>query len=255
MKKIVLLAMLLVSTTAFADKIVLTENNSVAFNEKVTSEFVSKKILEVMTKSLKTKKLYLVMDTPGGSVGAGLQFIDIVKALDIEVHTITLFAASMGYQIVQELGTRYITESGILMSHRGAVSGMSGQIPGELNSRVSFIHTMLNKMSERASKRLGISKKKYDSLIFNELWSFGKNAIDTNQADKVAQVTCSKELLKGTYKKKFFTFMGSLEVTFSKCPLITAPVGVNFGKGIKNENKAKLIKYFSTKKRRAFLTF
>jgi ATP-dependent Clp protease protease subunit len=115
--------------------IILTENNHINFNEKVTDEFVAKKQLELFTKNnllYRHEPLYVVLDTPGGSVTAGLAFIDNIKSLGRPVHTITIFAASMGYQIVQELGIRYITPSGTLMSHRGAISGISGQVPGEL---------------------------------------------------------------------------------------------------------------------------
>lgn len=109
-----IIGLLVLTGAAFAktEKIVLTEANSVIFNQEVTSDYVSKKTLEVITKSTRSNVIFLVLDTPGGSVSAGLSFIDTIKSLNIKVHTITIFAASMGYQMVQELGTRYIMPSG-----------------------------------------------------------------------------------------------------------------------------------------------
>jgi ATP-dependent Clp protease protease subunit len=218
--------------------IILTENNHINFNEKVTDEFVAKKQLELFTKNnllFKHEPLYIVLDTPGGSVTAGLAFIDNLKSLGRPIHTITIFAASMGYQIVQEMGTRYITPSGTLMSHRGAVSGMSGQVPGELNSRLDHIGKLLEGMNQRAAKRLNMSLQDYKNAVVNELWSFGQGSVDSNQADVVANVSCSKELLSKSEQKQVETFFGSVEVSFSKCPLIAGPIAFKFSKDFKRE--------------------
>jgi ATP-dependent Clp protease protease subunit len=252
-KYLVSLAMLL--NIAYAKSLVLTEENSVVFNQQVSEEFVSKKTLEIILKSSKTSPIYLVLDTPGGSVMSGLRFIDVIKSLKIEVHTITLFAASMGYQIAQELGTRYITPSGTLMSHRGAVSGIGGQIPGELNSRLNFIGSILSGMSERASKRIGVTKEQYDASIVNELWSFGQQAVNTNQADQVINVTCSEKLVKETYEQEMFTIFGAAVLKFSKCPLISSPIGVEFKKEVKPENFDKIKNLLKSKKASVGITF
>jgi ATP-dependent Clp protease protease subunit len=256
MFKIILAATLLAAMNqSKAANIVLTENNSVVFNKQVTGEYISKKTLEVLAKSTKANPIYLVLDTPGGSVTAGLQFIDSIKSLNVQVHTITLFAASMGYQMVQELGRRYITQSGTLMSHRGAVSGMSGQIPGELNSRVAFIQSLLDGMSERAAKRLNISKKDYDAAVVNELWSYGDAAVASNQADEIAKVTCSKELLSGSVTEVELTIFGPVEIVFSKCPLIVAPIKITFSRQIKFEDAQRIKHQLTNQKRKGFLTF
>jgi ATP-dependent Clp protease protease subunit len=252
-KYLVSLAMLL--NIAYAKDLVLTEENSVVFNQAVSEEFVSKKTLELLIKSSKTSPIYLVLDTPGGSVVSGLRFIDVIKSLKIPVHTVTLFAASMGYQIVQELGTRYITPSGTLMSHRGAVSGIGGQIPGELNSRLNFIASMLSGMSDRASKRVGVTKEQYDASIINELWSFGQQAVDTNQADEIINVTCDSSLIRETYEQEVFTIFGAAVLKFSKCPLISSPIGMEFKKEVKPENFSKIRKLLESRKTTVGITF
>lgn len=219
-------------TNSNAEKIILTEDNSITFNQAFTSLYVAQKQLEVMVKSAKlpkNKPLFIVMDTPGGSVPAGLNFIDTVNSLDRKVHTITIFAASMGYQTVQELGTRYITRSGILMSHRGSLSGLSGQVPGEINTRLSHIERILDDMNKRAAKRTGMSLKNYKDAIQNELWLSGEEAVAQNHADKIANVSCDQKLIKGTTETQLNTIFGPVSLKFSKCPLISEPVEVKFG--------------------------
>jgi ATP-dependent protease ClpP protease subunit len=47
--------------------------------------------------------IYLFLNTPGGSIQTGLEIIESLKGLDRPVSTVTLFAASMGFQIAQNL--------------------------------------------------------------------------------------------------------------------------------------------------------
>lgn len=235
-----------------AENIVLTEENTISFNQPFTGMFVSKKQLEIMKKSSNlpsNKPLFIVMNTPGGSVHAGLNFIDTVKSLNRKVHTITIFAASMGYQVVQELGTRYITPSGILMSHRGHLSGLSGQVPGELNSRLSHIESILNGMNVRAASRVKMSLESYKSAIINELWVSGEEAVDKKHADKLANVSCSKKLVEGVESVEFNTIFGPITVKMSKCPLISEPIEVAFG-NIKNPAQREAIFKFLNKRRK-----
>ena len=246
-----LTALAMICNIAYAEpaKIVLTESNSIVFNQQVSGEYTSQKTLEIMAKSLKASPLYLVLDTPGGSVTAGLKFVDTIKSLGIPVHTITIFAASMGYQFVQELGTRYILPSGTLMSHRGSVSGMSGQVPGELNSRVNHLQAILSGMSDRAAKRVGMSKEAYDAAIINELWVDGNNAVATGHADAIANVKCDDRLLKETYTKEANTIFGRVTLEFSKCPLISSPIGFSFNREVKPENFEKIKRVLEAKRR------
>lgn len=256
MIRFLMLCLLTTYSMASTRDIVLTENNSITFNQAFTASYVSKKQLELLVKDSVLpagKPIYIVLDTPGGSVSAGLSLIDTIKSLNRNVHTITLFAASMGYQLVQEAGIRYITPSGQLMSHRGAVSGLSGQVPGELNSRLNMIQDTLQGMNERAAKRVGISVEQYQSLIINEYWVSGSSAVSAKHADFVSNVTCEKKLIKETYKEEFLTPFGSINVVFSKCPLLTLPISASFGNNMTPKQKTKAVKFFNSKRRKIAL--
>jgi ATP-dependent protease ClpP protease subunit len=259
MFKFLVLAALLTGTANAATTIVLNESNSIAFNQQVSDDYVAKKQVEFMGKDLrlpKTQPIYLILDTPGGSVMAGNAFIDFIKSLNRPVHTIVLFAASMGYQITQELGKRYITTTGTLMSHRGAVSGLSGQVPGELNSRLKMLEDALTGMNVRAAKRVGMSLEAYQAAIISELWVSGESAVKGNHADDIANVSCDKTL-SGTYTEEFATVFGPVQVEFSKCPLISVPIGFKIGnKAIAgNSNGARAVRSFLSSSRQVKLTF
>jgi ATP-dependent protease ClpP protease subunit len=227
MKLFLCLGLMLVSTLGFSKSIVLTEKNSISFNNQFTGGFVAQKQLEASSKCYASEgsDIYVVLYTPGGSVSAGQLFFDTLNALPCNFHTITIFAASMGYQTVQNLGKRYILPSGILMSHRASIRGLSGEIGGELNQLLKLLQDNIRELNTIASDRIGISLEKYESLIADELWLTGSQAVKDNHADEIVSVRCDKNF-SGSYIQKFRSFFGILDVEFAKCPLITSPLSV-----------------------------
>jgi ATP-dependent protease ClpP protease subunit len=210
--------------------ITLSKSNSINFNSKFTSSFVAKKQIEAMAKCLSNigSEINIVLYTPGGSVAAGQRFFDTLNALPCKFNTITLFAASMGYQTVQNLGKRYIVPSGILMSHRAFVSGLAGEIDGELESIFSLLKTNVNELDKIASKRVGIELKEYKELIRDELWMTGHEAVSMKHADELVLVKCDSTL-QGTYIDTVSTMFGPLDVEFAQCPVITGILSVRRG--------------------------
>lgn len=227
MKKLLTLLLLSVCSLSFGKTINLTEANSINFNNQFTGQFVATKQQEASKKCYANEgsDIYIVLYTPGGSVSAGQLFFNTLNALPCNFHTITIFAASMGYQTVQNLKSRYILPSGILMSHRASISGLSGEIGGELNQILKLFETNIRELNTIAATRVGITVDDYEKLIADELWLTGKGAVETGHADEVVLAKCDKNL-SGTYIQKFRSFFGVLDVEFSKCPLITSPLSV-----------------------------
>lgn len=224
-----ILPLLLICSTAFAGVINLKEANSINFNNRFDSKFIAKKQLEASNKCYENKgsDIYIVLYTPGGSIAAGQLFFDTLNGLPCNFHTITIFAASMGYQTVQNLKTRYIIPSGTLMSHRASLGGLSGELGGELDSILNYYKTSTEEMEKVASKRVGLTLESYRKAISDELWLTSSQAVKLNHADKVTLARCDEELLGESYIQKFRSFFGSVDVEFSKCPLIVAPLSIN----------------------------
>lgn len=212
------------------DVIELTQDNHINFNMPFTGDFVSKKQLELAEKLPKLSKnepFYVVLNTPGGSIDAGNDLISFINAYKKNVKTITLFAASMGYMTVQSLGERILLPSATLMSHRASISGLGGQVPGELITRLNLIVTSTNSLLKVAADRVGMSVDSYKKLIHDELWLYGVQAITAGHADRIALVKCSNNLFKGESVSEVQTPFGfSVKVKFSKCPLVTEPLGI-----------------------------
>lgn len=233
----------------------LEAKNTVVLRGPVTVDSVSQVMVKLKRASRKLRKnatIYLVIDSPGGSVFAGLSLIDFMKALPQKITTITLFAASMGFQIVQNSDHRMITTNGTLMSHR-ARGGVNGQFDGELESRYKMVKRAIDYMDTVASKRMGLSLKSYKSLILNEYWVHGFDAVSGKAADEQILVRCGASL-DGVDPVKLKTLFGTINAKFSKCPLIKVPVSVVFeSKNKKNLNYLKYLHRVSFKDYNKFM--
>lgn len=225
---------MLVSCPIKADErktLILSEDNTVVMNEAFRGQSVAKlqnKLISLSQTLDEDDEIILVMDSPGGSVIAGMMLIDTVNAIPQKVHTLTIFAASMGYQTVQALGNRYILPSGILMSHRAHIGGLSGQIPGELNTRLAFYEELTGQLDIISSKRVGLSLADYKHLVRDEYWSGSAKSVKENHADEIVNAKCDKSLM-GIETKRYDTMFGSFYVDFSKCPLINMPLDIRGG--------------------------
>jgi ATP-dependent protease ClpP protease subunit len=216
-----------------SETILLTEQNSMTFRGPVTPESVANFQRAIITRSHSLKKddiIYIVMDTPGGSVMDGAQMIDTVNALPQKIKSITIFAASMGFQFVQNFDERLITSSGVLMSHR-ASGGFRGEFggdgKGELITQLNFIVKILKRFDDIAAGRMLIPTKEYQEMIRDEYWSFGQTAVDEGAADKVVKVICDKKLMEGTETLEISNMFFKSRASFSRCPLISSPISIS----------------------------
>lgn len=218
--------------SAETKEIILTKDNTLVLNQAFSGKSVSSLMGEAKKLDANLKSgypIYLFLNTPGGSVQAGLELIEFFKGVNRPVHTVTLFAASMGFQLVQNLGKRYILEHGVLMSHK-ASGGFRGEFGGggsQLDSRYTMWLRRLNILDSKTVSRTNGKKtlKQYQADYDNELWLNGSEAVVNGYADEVASIKCSSGL-NGSEVKTFRSRGFSLNVEFSNCPIITSPISV-----------------------------
>lgn len=233
MKILVLLMALFTFSVGAAETVTFNEDNTVSLKDAVMSGSVTQTINELAKRENNSEPvIYLVLDTPGGSVFAGLNLIHYLKGYKKPVKTVTIFAASMGFQIVNgNPGDRLIVDTGVLMSHP-----MSGGLGGEmgnglsLDNRNGYIKEIIDTMDKQAAARTKgkVSLAEYQKAYDNELWTTGQNAVDKGYADAVTQASCTESLSSSVEtidEREFigFTMMGPLALQIkyevSKCPL------------------------------------
>lgn len=222
------------SATKPKDVTLLTKSNVVAVNEEVSSASVAKWVQKARALDqvgASDSPIILVMYTPGGDISAGLDLIEALKGLRRPVITVTMFAASMGFQIVQNMGQRLILKNGILMSHRarGQMEGeFGGTTPSQMDSRYGFWLSRINELDQVTVDRTNGKQTlaSYQKSYANEMWRTGDSSVKEGYADKVVTAACDSTL-NGTTKETG-NFMGmTVHYELSECPLITGAVNVS----------------------------
>jgi ATP-dependent protease ClpP protease subunit len=239
------------------DLIVLNEANTVSLRGVVDGSSVAEVIKgieklndqkvpligKIRHKLFTPKPIYLVLYTPGGDVGAGLELVEAIKGSVRPVHTITMFAASMGFQIAQQLGTRYILETGTLMSHhaKGSVGGeIGGRGTSQIQSRLGYFERLLTELDLQTVARTGGKQTlaSYQEAYDHELWVSGKESVAQGYADEVVTVRCDASLAGyEMHTVDIPTPFGNIAVDYdsAKCPLNSAPKNARPHKQIVND--------------------
>jgi len=233
MRIVLLILTLIMSFPSFSKEIILTKDNTLVLDRAFTAESVSDLITDARKMDAELKSgypIYLFLNTPGGEIQAGLELIEFLRGINRPVHTISLYAASMGWQLLQHLGDRYVLQFSVLMSHkaRGGFRGEFGGGLSQLDARYNLWLKRIDMMDKKTVERTKGKKtlQQYRSEYDNELWLSGQEAVDNGYADEVVTVKCSREL-NGTKKSSFETMFGiDIQVEMSECPIVTSPVAV-----------------------------
>lgn len=234
-KFLVILGLLIGFTAQAQETVTLSKRNTIVMNQEFDSDtvaVVAQQALELHSSLPAGVPINLVLDSPGGSIFAGLELIRNLNSLGRRINTISLFAASMGFQTAQGInGSRYIVKDGTLMSHK-AKGGFQGEFPGQLDSRYQYVLGVVTDMNKVAVSRTAgkMTLAQYDALIENEYWCTGQRCVDKGFADAVTNVRCDASLSGTTTKNLnlggFFGIALSAGVVFSDCPTITGPLAV-----------------------------
>jgi ATP-dependent protease ClpP protease subunit len=119
--------------------------------------------------------IYLVINSPGGSVLGGAQIITAMQDVKSPVYAICIqLCASMAFMIHQYAKERYMTDRAILMSHQASM-GVQGEFE-QIRSRFNMLLDYVAKLEVPIAKRAGLTIQEYRRLIDNELWIDSDNA-------------------------------------------------------------------------------
>lgn len=233
--RFILAMLLLFSVTVLSAKeITLTEQNTMSLNGPVDGNSMTSLMVELqrLNKIETSDPIYLVLNTPGGSVYDGFDFIRFAQTSKRKVHTITIFAASMGFQIVESLGSRYVTSYSTLMSHKVKGGFGNTEMPGQLDSRYGHLLSHIREQDSLVVSRTNGKQTlaTYANLIQNEYWANSGKSITDGFADEEVSPKCDKSLEATHVQYIDFGFF-ALNVEFSNCPLITSPVSISIASG------------------------
>ena len=141
----------------------------------------------IKTASQKQEPVYVLIDSPGGSVLTGGAIVSAIEASPAPVYTVCLqLCASMGAMIHQYGTKRYTASRSILMFHdaSGGFFGPFQQVASQMNMIARFV----NKMFANTAKRSGQNYKDFVSKIGSEVWVDGEDAVALKYSDGVVNV-------------------------------------------------------------------
>lgn len=240
--------------------IVLTKDNTISLNDVIDGELVPNVLTKAkeLDQSFSLGKLYgkrkepiyVFVRSPGGEIQLGLEMLEALKGLNRPVDTITSFGASMAFQTVQSLGTRYILKTGVLMSHRakGGFEGeFGGQKPSQIDSRKDLWESRLNEMDQQTVDRTNGKQTlaSYQKAYASELWVTGTQAVEQGYADAVVSVRCDESLSGVTTKT--VNFMGIINISYDldDCPLNSSPMNPRVANILTNRGTKKFEEFLA----------
>lgn len=229
MRVFLILMILSFGSTSFAEVVTLTPKNTIAFRGQVDGASVAA-LQQALADKVEERgnlkyTIYLTIDSPGGDVLAGNDFIEFAKTYP-NVKTITIFAASMASAIVNQLpGERLILKTGISMFHK--IKSSSKGTPEQIENDLKFLKQLEVVLEQANADRMKLSLQQYKEKIRDDLWLHGAESVRQGAADKVVTVVCSKSLLKNTksISESFFGMFATNSI-YSSCPLIRQPLAV-----------------------------
>jgi len=128
------------------------------------------------------KPLYIFIDSPGGSVVDGANFVAAMQSVKSPVYTVCFrLCASMAF-IIHQYGTkRLMIDRAILMSH-WASFGTQGDLE-RVKSFTDFLQDYIDRFSSEIAKRAKMSQDKYQNLISHDLWMDSRKAKELGFSD------------------------------------------------------------------------
>ena len=222
------------SSSNAKDVVVLSKDNTAVLSGEVNGDSVGAVMLKVKelnrVHSFSSKPIYLFLNTPGGEIQAGLEMLESLRGSSRQVNTITLFSASMGFQIVQNLGDRLIVKNGIMMSHRaaGEISGyFGGQAPSQMDSRYALWLSRIKEMDQQTVSRTKGKQtlESYQKAYADELWLTGNQSVEQGYSDRIVVVRCDSSL-DGVTSHTVSVFGLTLSYDLDNCPLNTSPMNI-----------------------------
>jgi len=218
------------SKTIPEERIILTEKNMVQLKGEINEITAGKVIGDILNirKTNADGKIYLVIDSPGGEVDAGLQLIDFLDTQS-NIIPIAIKAASMASAILESMQERLIIAGSTLMFHRAAGQFSGYFSDGEVESHLAYAKKMILKMEKQNAKRLQLTLEEYRKQVTAELWMYGEEAIEKHAADRIVKPVCDANLMSKTIQEDRQGLFGSAIIVWSACPLITLPLSVTQG--------------------------
>jgi len=154
------------------------------------------------------KPVWILIDSPGGSVITGAQIVSAIESAGVEVNTVCLTICASMAAIIHQYGTnRYMVDRSILMFHE-ASGGVGGTVP-QMLSQLTTMNRYIQKMIAHIATRAGLSFKDLDSKLASELWLDAEDSLKQKFSDGTLNVYYEEEKAVNPPEKGLFPLFGT----------------------------------------------
>lgn len=133
-----------------------------------------------------TAPVYLIINTPGGSVTSGAEIIQVMQSTTVPITCmIETEAFSMGALIAAYCDKVYIHKFAMMMFHE-AQYGVQGS-ETMIKTRVAATQKFLDQIFADVALQLGLTLPEFRKLIKNELWLSANESVSMGLADAIIE--------------------------------------------------------------------
>nr|DAH53384.1 MAG TPA: hypothetical protein [Caudoviricetes sp.] len=154
----------------------------IIFNKSVDSGILEKIALYILKWNAedkdipvdKRKPIWLYTQSPGGSVIAGFNVIDVIASSQTPVYTLCFSqCCSMGFHIFIAGHKRYAFKNSILMMHDGEISVSNSS--SKAKDTMKFFDTMEKRIKDYTISRTAIDSDTYDNMYEKEYYMYAND--------------------------------------------------------------------------------
>ncbi|MEE2808056.1 MAG: ATP-dependent Clp protease proteolytic subunit [Verrucomicrobiota bacterium] len=146
------------------------------------------------------KDINMYINSPGGSVSAGLAIYDTMQFVTCDINTYCIgMCASMGAVLLSAgtTGKRYALPNSDIMIHQ--VSGGASGTASDVERTVEHMYSLKKRLNTILAKHTGKTEKQIEKDADRDHWMSAKEAADYGLVDHVME---SKKEIPGQTKKK-----------------------------------------------------
>lgn len=166
--------------------LMLDENQVIVLAGEITESAV-KVATEITNKAMNGNPLYLLINSPGGSITDGSLIIDAIESVTVPVYTVCMQLCASMAAITHQYGTeRLMLDRSVLMFH-DAAGGFQGYFP-HIKSLMMLMDRYVSRFNAYISLRTGMSVHQLELNEHTQMWIDAEDAINNHFADKLVYV-------------------------------------------------------------------
>ena len=168
----------------------LLKERIIFLDEDVSSQSASVVIAQLLFLQMEdpNSDITMYINSPGGSINAGLAIVDTMNYLSCDISTVVIgTAASMGSGIASSgtKGKRYILPHSEFLIHQARVPGVSYSVNDDLQITAKHLDKNDKIITEILAKNTGKSYEQLERDMARDNWMNAKEAVEYGLCDEI----------------------------------------------------------------------